>query len=100
MFLDMYLRILNPQKIYLPEKLLQIMIVDQRKLIRELVFRIIIKAKMIASKTEPMCFWSPHYTDYFELNEWNTTAFSPPPWLQRVSDEVCAKITAGETTDK
>lgn len=89
-----------------PENLLLRMIVDERKHIRELGFRRIIKARMLASKTESIrCFRPPKInfqaTDYTEIIDWNTTALTPPPLLRRVSDdEVWAKITAGETADE
>lgn len=86
-----------------PENLLHRMIVDERKHIRELGFRKIIEARKLASKTESIrCLQPPKInfqaTDYIEIIDWNTTAFTPPPLLRRASDdEVWAKITAGGT---
>ena len=80
-----------------PENLLLRMIVDERKHIRELGFRKIIKAKTLVSKTELISSFRPpkvnfQANDYIETIDWNTTALTPPPLLRRVSDdEVWAK---------
>lgn len=88
-----------------PENLLLRMIVDERKHIRELGFRRIIKARMLASKPDSIRNFQPpkinfQANDYTDIIDWNTTVLTPPPLLRRVSDdEIWAKITVGETAD-
>lgn len=87
------------------ENLLLRMIVDERKHIRELGFRRIIKARMLASKPDSIRSCQPpkinfQANDYTDIIDWNTVVLTPPPLLRRVSDdEVWAKITVGETAD-
>ena len=82
------------------------MTVDKRKQIRELCFRRIIKARMLAPETESIWYFrSPkinfQVTDYPETIDWAIIAHPPPPFLQSVSDdEVWAKITACKTADE
>lgn len=86
-----------------PENLLLRMIVDERKHIRELGFRRIKKARMLASKTDSIRSFQPpkinfQANDYTDIIDWNTTVLMPPPLLRRVSDdEIWAKITVGQT---
>lgn len=89
-----------------PENLLLRMMVDERKHIRELGFRKILKARKLVSKTQSIRSFRPpninfQATDYIEIINWTNTDLTPPPLLRRVTDdEIWAKITAGETADE
>ncbi|GBL63890.1 hypothetical protein AVEN_229489-1 [Araneus ventricosus] len=68
----------------LPENLLLSMIVDKRDHIRELGFRIVIKARNLASKRKSVTSFQPPktkflFTDYIEMIHWNTITLSAPP---------------------
>ena len=80
------------------------MTVDERRRIRELGFRKIIKARKLATKTGSIISTTKNYfqaTDCIEIIDWNANALTPSPLLRRVSyDNVCAKIPADKTADK
>ncbi|GBM40310.1 hypothetical protein AVEN_23876-1 [Araneus ventricosus] len=76
-----------------PENLILSMIVDKRDYIRELGFRIIIKAGNLASERKSIRSFQPPKTnflaaDYIEMIHWNTIILSPPPLLRRFSRDL------------
>ncbi|GBL97186.1 hypothetical protein AVEN_116163-1 [Araneus ventricosus] len=79
------------------------MIIDKRDHIRELGFRIIIKARNLAFERKSVrSFQSPRtkflVTDYIEMIHWNTITLAPPPLLKRFSNqEIWSKIRSGGT---
>ncbi|GBN97717.1 hypothetical protein AVEN_202615-1 [Araneus ventricosus] len=85
------------------KKLLLSMIVDKRDHIIELGFRIIIKARYLASKRKSVRSFQPPktkflVTDYIEMIHWNTITLAPPPLLKRFSNqEIWSKIRSGGT---
>ncbi|GBN25715.1 hypothetical protein AVEN_259451-1 [Araneus ventricosus] len=86
-----------------PENLVLSAIVDKREHIRELGFRIIIKAKNLASKRKSIRSFQPPKinflaTDYIERIHWNTVTLSTPPLLRRFTNkEIWSKVQSGGT---
>ena len=73
------------------ENLLLGIIVDERKHIRELGSRKILKARKLLSKTESIRCFQPsrinfQATDYIKIIDLNTTALTSPLLLRRVLD--------------
>ncbi|GBN06262.1 hypothetical protein AVEN_155972-1 [Araneus ventricosus] len=79
------------------------MIVDKRDQIRELGFRIIIKARKLASKRKSIRSFQPPKinllaTDYVEMIHWNTITLSPPHLLRRfMNQDISSKVRSGGT---
>ncbi|GBL72348.1 hypothetical protein AVEN_124870-1 [Araneus ventricosus] len=76
-----------------PENLLLCMIIDKRYHIRELGFRIIIKAANLdCNRKSTRSFQPPNTnflaTDYIEIFHWNIITPSPPPLMRRFSRDL------------
>ncbi|GBL74725.1 hypothetical protein AVEN_243599-1 [Araneus ventricosus] len=82
---------------------LLIVIVDKRDHIRELGFRIIIKAGKLASKRKSIKSSKPPKiiflaTDYIKMIHWNTATLSTPPLLRRFTNQdIWSKVQSGGT---
>ncbi|GBM13461.1 hypothetical protein AVEN_257654-1 [Araneus ventricosus] len=91
-----------------PANLVLSVIGDKRDHIRELGFRIIIKARSLASKRRSIRNFQPPKinfltTDYIEMIHWNTVTLSTPPLLRRFTNqEIWFKVqsTAESNFDK
>ncbi|GBN72343.1 hypothetical protein AVEN_270940-1 [Araneus ventricosus] len=79
------------------------MIVEKRDHIRELGFRIIIKARNLAFKRKSIRSFQPPKTNFLatdciEMIHWNTITFSTQPLLRRFSNqEIWSKVQSGGT---
>ncbi|GBN02027.1 hypothetical protein AVEN_152727-1 [Araneus ventricosus] len=86
-----------------PKNLILNVIVDKRDPIRELGFRIIIKARNLSSKRKSIRSFQPPKinflaTDYIEIIHCNTITFSPPPLLRRFTNqEIWSNVQSGGT---
>lgn len=84
-----------------PENLLLVIVFDKRKHIRELGLKRVLKARQRVSKGKNIQnFITPtlnfNARDYTELIHWSVTKLSPPPLLQKVSnDEITSIIQLG-----
>lgn len=67
------------------------MIIDDRKLVRELGFHQILKARQSVEKNKIRVFKPPKINfearDYMEVIDWKSCNLTPPPLLQNVTDE-------------
>ena len=88
-----------------PENLLMAMIFDERKHIRELGLRRVLKARQTKSKGKSIRNFIPptlnfEAHDYTEIIHWNTAKLSSPPLLRGVSnEEINSCITTGDMPD-
>ena len=78
-----------------PENLLLTMITDERKHIRELGLRRILKARsnpVVGIRKFTIPDLNFNSSDYIELIDWHTTAITEPPLIVDVSDAVVADL--------
>ncbi|GBM13992.1 hypothetical protein AVEN_166183-1 [Araneus ventricosus] len=79
------------------------MIVAKRDHIRKLCYRIIIKARNLASKRKSIRNFQPPKINFpatynIEMIHWNTLTVSPPPLLRRFrNQEIWFKVQSGGT---
>lgn len=85
-----------------PESLMLSMIIDERKHIRELGFRRILKARQSVETNEIRVFKPPKINfeakDYTEIIDWQSCILTPPPLLQNVTDEEIKLIVSQDST--
>ena len=90
-----------------PENLLLAMAMDERRHVRELAFRRILKARHLRStgKTPVRFFKVPEVnfsaTDYIDIIPWQLTRLYPPPLLRHICDEhIQALIESGSMPER
>lgn len=85
-----------------PETLMLSMIIDERKHIRELGFRRILKARQSVETNGIRVFKPPKINfeakDYTEIIDWQSCSLTPPPLLQKVTDEEIKLIVSQDSS--
>lgn len=85
-----------------PETLMLSMIIDERKHIRELGFRRILKARQSVETNGIRVFKPPKINfeakDYTEIIDWQSCSPTPPPLLQKVTDEEIKLIVSQDSS--
>ena len=84
-----------------PENMLLAMVTDERRHIRELGYRRVLKSKNQKMTTESVrTFKVPilnfNATDYVELIDWNTCILTPPPLMEKMTTEIISSLIRDE----
>ncbi|GBN53513.1 hypothetical protein AVEN_269011-1 [Araneus ventricosus] len=85
------------------ENVLLAMLVDEREHIRELGYRMILKARQIVPNKKTVRNFVPpkinfQASDYFEIINWNSCVVYPPPMLQDLSADDIKSLINSDTT--